>query len=492
MRLPFAAALAASISCVTLPPIEGFALSSPPLIFADDDPWLAPDAALSARERVGVDDSTLAAVTPPMTAATTTDDLGPSSDPPWNPPRAKPRRRAWEYAVLLPQRIATAPLSVLGAATDRSLLWLEDHNVAGRLVNVSRELPRRTGVGIRLASLGDRTGLGGQVVAYTSFLPGRFRNFVTLAHSASTRHYHDTEAHFFGRPFGVEYRNQWRPQERFHGIGMRTREEDISSYAVSIEHVRGNLGFHWNRGEAGEPEPRTGFNLWLGTRSIVMTNGREPGRVDVGDRFPEVVSSTLDQTYEQMTYGVRFSSDWRMGRPRWWEGWRVIIESERFDIPRKELALETSHAGAQFTRTILEMEGAHSFGAEPRSIRFLGRFVNVAISRHHERMEIFDLSSLGGRAGLRGFQPGRFRDSDLLLGRVSYIFTLVRRLELDLHVETGGVFSNVWKTSRLDRFEQSAGIALRGRPSDRVAGAVGFDFCREGVRLRYTLGNPDP
>jgi hypothetical protein len=42
------------------------------------------------------------------------DDLGPTSAPPWNPPRAISARRTWEVVVLAPGRIVSLPLSGLG------------------------------------------------------------------------------------------------------------------------------------------------------------------------------------------------------------------------------------------------------------------------------------------------------------------------------------------------------------------------------------------
>jgi hypothetical protein len=485
-----AAVLATLVSCALSPSIEGsFLFPFPALAVesAPSAPGASSEAAPSAR-----DDGTHASGSALVIAATAADDLGPSSDPPWNPPRPTPRRRTWEQVVLLPQRIVTLPLTAIGMATDRTLTFLDDRSIPARLVNVSRELPRRYGAGLGVASLGDRTGIGVKLNARATFLPGRFRNSMTITHSATTEHYHDTEMRLFGKPFGLEYRYQWRPQERFNGIGMDAREVDLAGYAVHVEHLRTNLGIYWNKGEAGSDDSRTQLVTWLGPRSVVTLDGREPGTTSVRSRFPEIVSSTLGRTYEQMTYGIRFTSDWRMGRPRWWEGWRVLIESERFDRPWGGLAFKTERGGTQFTRTTIEMEGASSFGREPRTIRFLGRLEDRGVNAGAERMEIFDLAALGGRAGLRGFEPGRFHDFDLFLGRVSYLFTLVRRIELDLHVETGAVFSNVWKNSRLDQFEQSAGLAIRGRtPAQKMAGAFGFDFCREGIRIRYTVGNPD-
>src|SRR5262250_2604773 len=72
------------------------------------------------------------------------EDLGPTTDPPWNPPHAIARRRGWEQAILLPQRIATYPLSALGYVADRSLLFAEQTAVVDKLIYVTHILPQRT------------------------------------------------------------------------------------------------------------------------------------------------------------------------------------------------------------------------------------------------------------------------------------------------------------------------------------------------------------
>src|SRR6185436_8170941 len=138
---------------------------------------------------------------------------------------------------------------------------------------------------------------------------------------------------------------------------------------------------------------------------------------------------------ENFVYGGRYASDWRIGMPHWSEGWRMVAELERFDKPVSWLTLHTTDASAQFTRARLELETGVSKMRDPRSIRVLGRIVDQTISNNRDRTQLYDLSTLGGRFGLWGFGPGRFHDIDLVLGRVSYVFPLMRRMEMDFHFE---------------------------------------------------------
>jgi hypothetical protein len=71
---------------------------------------------------------------------------------------------------------------------------------------------------------------------------------------------------------------------------------------------------------------------------------------------------------------------------------------------------------------------------------------------------------------------------------VSYIFPLVRRLEMDVHSEWGNVFSDVWGDLSPRTLKNSYGFALRGRLKDRSVGAIGMDFSTDQVRVRLSLG----
>jgi len=104
-----------------------------------------------------------------------------------------------------------------------------------------------------------------------------------------------------------------------------------------------------------------------------------------------------------------------------------------------------------------------------------------------ERFLPGDLGTLGGAAGLAGFNTGRFRGLDVLLGRLSYLFPVSRRLELDLHSEWGNTFEDL-RDAKPSRLERSAGIALRARWEKGPIASIGLDASRESVRLHYAIG----
>ena len=441
--------------------------------------------------------ATFAAAPPSEVGATASDDFAPSSDPPWNPPDAMSRRRTWEQAILLPQRIVTYPLSMLGSGADWLFQKFEKTNYFSRLGALDDpqksgpiviHKPKRWGYEIGPARLGDHTGLGGRFQVHAPVFPGRWRSLAFVEHSPSTRHYHQTRIGLTGDLGSIEYDYDWRPQDRFYGIGMETSADGLSNFATQFDQVRLTLQYAWNRRE--NSKPRSNIAIWAGPRSAVTKSGREAGVPSLEDVYPELVATTFKQRHDHFIYGGRLATDWRSGIPHLSTGWRALIQSERYDEPHGVVGLHTNQgAGTQFTRTQVELELMRSFMRDPRTIRVMGRMVDIGVSNGLEHMEALDFARLGGsRAGLSGFAAGRFHDIDAVYGRLMYIFPLVRRLEMELHAETGQVTSDMWRNSRFDKLEFSSGFSLRARTGARPIGRIGMDFSHEGMFVRWSVG----
>jgi hypothetical protein len=414
--------------------------------------------------------------------------LDASTAPPWNPPRPIPRRRMWEHALLLPGRIVTLPLSGLGALTERTLIGVEKHGTLQHLRAARSAEKTPTGVRVSGPSLGDRTGFGARIEAHAALLRGRLRTPLSVAQSSTIHDYQDTHVQIFGENH-LEADQQWRPRDRFYGLGMGSSIDSLADYATLTRSARAVMRVRWNKEDT--VEPRTEAAMWIGPRSMVTRRGREPGTASLEQRFPTLAAPLLDLHSEQLVYGARFASDWRTGSPHWFRGWRVLLESERYDKPVGWLAITTTRPGAQLTRTTVELEGTRSFGRDPRSLRLMGRIVDDGVTSGRDRMQLEDFARLGGREGLRGFPPGRFHDLDLVTAKLSYVFPLQRFFEMDLHVESGSVTPDLWRATRFDRLRQTAGLIVRSRSDAHPLASAGIEWSPEALRLVFTLTNPD-
>ena len=414
------------------------------------------------------------------------DSLGTSDAVPWNPPQALARRTGWEQVVLLPGRIVSLPLSGLGYATDRLLGRFEQSSWAAR--PGTSAAPRQHLLLLKTPRLGDRSGLGGAVELRKQLLSGPLSSVWSAEYAATLLRYNRTLLTASGRPLTVQYGYEWRPQDRFYGIGNNAPVDSVSDYASQSEFVRAGLAWGSDPGRI-LARPHSALALWGGPRSRVTRTGRESGEESYETRFPTLAAATLDRRIEHLVYGASVSHDGRAGSPHWSHGWRSMLSVERFDAPIRALALHSATAeGAQFTRLQGELESGFSFMRDPRTLRISLRATDLRVSANANRMLVSDLSTLGGQAGLGGYSPGRFHDLDLVLTRLDYVFPLERRLEVNLHSEWGAVFPDLWSDAKLSALHNSYGFALRVRSDHAPMGSVGLDFSREAVRFRFSIG----
>ena len=414
-----------------------------------------------------------------------TSDLGPTSAPPWNPPRAMARRQTWEQVVLMPGRIVSLPLSGLGYVTRAATLYVEDSGLIPMAPRAPQPPPRRMLV-LQLPGLGDRTGLGGAAelrIPTAASLP-----HLSARYAATLFKYNSTLVGASLGPIAMQYGYDWRPQDQFYGVGTSTSRDSVSNFGAQDEWVRGT--FRWGTSpDSVHAYPKLRFSAWGGPRSLVTRTGREPDRTSWDTRFPALGSAMLDRQVEHLVYGGSVSGDWRSGHPHWGQGGRLMLGVERYDAPVKALALHSSEFdGAQFTRYSVETEGGVSFMRDPRTIRLLVRLTDQTVGSGRNRFLLSDMARLGGRDGLAGFSPGRFHDLDMLHTRLMYVFPLARLFEFEVHSEWGAVYPDLWKDARLNTLKNSCGLSLRARSDSAPRGALGLDFSSEGFRIRYALG----
>ncbi len=411
-------------------------------------------------------------------------DLEASWEAPWNPDHALSRRSTWEQVVLLPGRIVSLPLVGLGWATDYALGAVEQRSPSLIAPTTHRTAQPRL-LTPRLSHLGDRTGLGAAIVAQAgSQRLGR----ASLEYAASNKFYNRTRATWKRGPASLQYGYEWRPQDRYYGAGTASSKDSVSSYAMQREFVLAGARWAWGR-DSASARPRGAFNVWAGPRSAVTRNGRESGVLSYERRFPGDAAEVLDTRVEHFIYGVSAMADHRAGAPHWNHGWRVLASAEQFAPPVGTLALHSAaDDGATFSRYDIEAESGISMFRDPRTLRLAVHLTDQQVTSGRGHFLVSDMATLGDRAGLGGFVAGRFHDLDLLLTRLTYVFPLVHRFEMDAHSEWGAVYPDLWNDASLRSLHHSLGLSLRSR-TDRVPrGAVGFDWSGESMRISYTLG----
>ena len=425
------------------------------------------------------------AAAPPVDSAqaSPSSDLAPSTAPPWNPPEPESGKRLWESLLELPGRVVTLPLSALGYGARNYLLFAEANSVVPRAKAILASSPR-FGVYAIPASLGDHTGTG----VALELRPPRLREFLTGELSASTQHYHRTRVQLALGPLGAEYQYEWRPRDQFYGLGPGSSLDDLSEYAVQGQAIRAQLAFPWQRRKQKAPPAQV--SAYVGTRQLVMRNSRGQER-SFEQVFPVVGASQLNEQVENLLTGVRGYFDTRGGKPHWTQGVRVEGQLDHFgSSSEKVLAFQDASTDApEFTRYSGAVTTGFSFMRDPRTIRLSLHGTHQDVAHRSEAMRIYDLSALGGGRGLYGFEPGRFKDLDMVVGQVSYIFPLAQHFEMDVHTELGNVYRDVFEAPTWSSLRQSYGVNLRPRNKNSPLGFVGVDWSNEGIRFRFSIGS---
>jgi hypothetical protein len=191
---------------------------------------------------------------------------------------------------------------------------------------------------------------------------------------------------------------------------------------------------------------------------------------------------------DQLVYGATAGIDARNGRPHWWRGGRIEVGVERHQPAPQALALHRANGPEDnFTRWTYEGQIAGSFWRDPRTLRLSARVVDRIGAPPPGQFLLTDLALLGGSEGLRGYEPGRFRDADLVLGELAYIAPVARFVELELHVESGTVTPHL-ENARIATFRQSYGVALRARTPVHMVGLLALEWCDETTRVRFSIG----
>lgn len=422
-------------------------------------------------------------------AAGADDSLAATTQTPWNPARPMASRRPWEQAVNFPGRIVSLPFEAIGSATQRTLTWVEDHELIRlRPITAPGEPVRHTRVvTFNAPHLGDRAGIGAGFILRTPTSSDRMPT-ASLRYAATFHRYNSTEVGLSRGPFGLVYGYDWRPQMQFFGIGRHTSDAVATDYAFQQESVRAMATFA-RRDSAERNSPPAELRLWAGPRSAVTSRGREPGRASYETLFPDLAATTLGVREDHFLWGGGITLDSRRGTPHWSHGGRLRVDAERMSPPFRALALRSGDTDvATSTRVVADAEAGFSLFRDPRTLRLRVRLTDLTIDRRPERFLFADLSRLGGHDGLRGFTPGRFVDRDALLTRAMWVFPLSRLFEADVHGEWGAVYHDVWREANLATLEHSFGFAFRGRTADSPHGSIGMDFSREGFRINYAWG----
>ncbi len=413
----------------------------------------------------------------PIAVADSANDLAPTASVPWNPSHAVPNHETWEQVLNAPLTVVSLPIRALEALAETGLLTVQEEHYVPR-VHYGLRATARSGIVVGVGGIEDGSGLGGAI----RYAPPPLRGWVRGSLAGTFRHYHRGVVEVGPRWLSASYIHDWRPEEAFFGLGMDVDEDDASDFAMQAERIglrlARNAGTKWRR----EVE------AWVGERRSVLRPGKSSDRPSVEEVFP-ITAVGLDVPQVHYLSGARVAIDTRAGRPHWGSGFRLEAQAEDFaSVDGDGVVFDGQGSSPGFRRFTLSAQAGWSFMRDPRTVRLIGRVVDIEPRDASRPPALNDLSRLGGAAGLGAFEPGRFHDLDLVVMKLAYIFPVLEYAEIEVATDVGGVFSDVWSVSRIDQLEQTYSVILRPRSHRAPLGAIGVSWGREGARMRLSLG----
>jgi len=269
--------------------------------------------------------------------------------------------------------------------------------------------------------------------------------------------------------FNVAYRNY--PQERFFGLGPKSRKEDRTNFRLEDTTYLGTMGVKWRR--------------WfrVGVKGGIIATNAGPG---TDPRFPSTEkvftprnTPALDFQPDHYQVGTFAQMDWRdePGNPR--SGGNYVLEWNLFGDRNKSLYT--------FRRYEVEAQQYVPFFNRRRVIAFRAK-TSLTDTSAGQSVPFYMMQTLGGSEDLRGFREYRFRDKNLMVYNLEYRWEVFSGMDMALFGDAGKVFTSRSDFS-LDHLEGAYGIGFRFNQAKSVFLRVDIGRSREGMRFFFKFGH---
>lgn len=103
------------------------------------------------------------------------------------------------------------------------------------------------------------------------------------------------------------------------------------------------------------------------------------------------------------------------------------------------------------------------------------------------QIPFYYLSELGRSETIRGFTRGRFRDRDMVLGSLEYIYPIWERINAHLFFDTGTVSPNILKYFNTSNLKNGYGIGFSVWNNEGILGSLAVAHSRDGFRFYLDL-----
>jgi hypothetical protein len=285
------------------------------------------------------------------------------------------------------------------------------------------------------------------------------------------QHYAFKYRQFFSRTSKLEliasYTNL--PNEFFYGIGNGSFNRDKTNYAHEFSNVSADFAIGFNE------------KIWLDLSTGVDFNNIFDGRGSkeplVRERHDTRQIPGFENKIEFWKLLANLSVDNRNhpGSPT--AGWQASFGGGIF----REIGDEKyDHYRLNFDIT----KYLHLFYRRTLVLRVASRITRPFSGRE---VPFLYMSHLGKEESIRGFQRGRFRDRDMVLGSVEYRWPVFRIIDALLFFDFGKVSNNVLGNSLTTNLQSAYGFGFRLWGQNGMLARFQLGKSDDGIRLYFKL-----
>ena len=380
-------------------------------------------------------------------------------------PRKRKSKQTWEVIVSLPGKLVTLPLLIILKSTEAVTTYFDETKIIARLNDIMASDDGRRGV---FPTYSART--GGGLMFYQKLSQ---QTALTLQATAGAKQRQKFQASIKGfrlgnsATLGLSATYQFLTTEKFYGLGNDSRNENESNYAIKQMSFEIPIAYNFNK--SFSIDARVGFE------SNKIEDGKDSNKPSTTD--PDLPGLTTDVELSKVQLTLRYDGKNHPGRPT--SGLEFSLSGGVYnEISGNEFGFyKTSWNAATYLNL---------FYNRVLVLRLAGEITEPLSNR---LVPFYHFSEIGQQGTVRGFQRGRFRGPDMILGSIEYRYPIWQIIDFTLFVDAGKVSQNIFDELNLDDYHTGYGAGIRIWGKKGLITKMEIGKSKDGYRFQLVLNN---
>jgi len=377
-------------------------------------------------------------------------------------------RYTWEKAISFPLEIVFLPVELLFKGTKTTIEIVDESKLIPRVKYLLTCDDGSCGVIPTYASL---SGAGVKIFQKGWFAP---ESKLDLSLSVGPKRRQTYQLRFrnnklFGNSISSDYfiRYKFLPDERYFFSNIETNESNFAH-----ENITGEATFGKEFGTG------YGLNAIFGLKVNNILKGRGRDSSPTSDFFSSEDLPGLNEKVKliRMEIGAQHDSKNKPGNPskgieaQATSGFYSQIGDDKFGFWKSSFDLKY-FINLFYDRVLM--------------LRVAGEMTEPVSSR---KIPFYYLSELGRNGTIRGFERGRFRDRDMVLGSLEYRYPIwFPGIDAVLFVDAGKVTPDIFNDNSGNKFNVSYGAGIRFRSPKGLISKLEIGRSKDGIRIHFGL-----